>query len=132
MAQKRQINSGLLRHTVLLQQDQGSTRGNFGNPVPRWVTIRTAWASIEPISGRELWQGMQIRPDVTHGLVLRAAPSKAVGPAMRILFGPGTWQANNDLSVAFPTNCRVFEIKESLNVEEQGRKLIVQAIEQVT
>ena len=128
----RQVKAGKLRHTILIQQDQGNTNDNFGAPVPKWATVRTTYASIEPITGRELWQGMQIRPDVTHGHEMRYSAALSVTPDMRILFGSGCWQAGNDLSVGKPTNCRVFQIKYVLSVDEAQRKLLLQSTEQVT
>ena len=128
---QRQVKSGQLKHRVLVQQDQGTSRGNFGDAKTNWVVVRMAYCSIDPISGREAWLGQQIRPDVTHGIVMRAHSAITVGPSMRILFGPGTWQAGNNLAIAKPANCRVFEIRFVGNIEEAGRKLAIQAVEQV-
>ena len=67
------MQAGKMEYRVLVQEDQGTTIDAAGSPVPNWVTVRHTWAAIEPISvsGRELFQGAQVMPDITHKITMR-------------------------------------------------------------
>lgn len=58
-----------------------------------WPTVATRWASIAPLSGRELFMAQQIRADVTHRVKMRWFPDALSGqvkvglkPKMRLVF----------------------------------------------
>jgi SPP1 family predicted phage head-tail adaptor len=64
---------GKLRQRIDIQT-QTEAKDAYGQDVPTWTTAATRWASIEPLSGRELWQAQQIHPDVTHRITIRYYP----------------------------------------------------------
>lgn len=58
-----------------------------------WPTVVTRWASIKPLSGRELFMAQQVRADVTHKVVLRYFKDgttfslrAGVKPTMRLVY----------------------------------------------
>lgn len=96
---------GKLKHRIKIQQSVQST-DNLGGGPASWSTISggTAWASVEPLSGRELYHAQQLSSRVTHRIVIRYLAG--VTAAMRVLFGS-----------------RTFEIKSVMNQGERGRWL---------
>lgn len=73
---------GRLRHRVMLQARQ-DTESACGEVVPDWSTMLDAWASIEPLSGREYVAAQQVAADVTTRIVIRHRPG--VNAAGRVL-----------------------------------------------
>lgn len=66
------MRAGKLRHRVTLLRLDDSARDTFGDASGSYVTIADGlWASIEPLSGSELWTAQQVRADVTHKVTLR-------------------------------------------------------------
>jgi SPP1 family predicted phage head-tail adaptor len=92
----------------------GTTRGAAGEVVDTWTTETggTLWASIEPMSGRELFTAQQINAEITHKIRLRYYAG--LTPAKRILFGT-----------------RVFNILYVMNIEERNVEHLVYAKELV-
>jgi SPP1 family predicted phage head-tail adaptor len=107
------MNAGELRHIIEIQAI-GTTRGAAGEVVDTWTTETngTVWASIEPMSGRELYNAKQINAEITHKVKLWYY--QGLTPAKRILFGT-----------------RVFNILEVMNVEERNIEHLVYAKEMV-
>lgn len=64
---------GRLRHRVTFEKPDGpaATRAASGQLVEDWVDVATVWASVEPLSGRELFQARQVQADVTHRVYVR-------------------------------------------------------------
>ncbi|SCY25308.1 phage head closure protein [Alkaliphilus peptidifermentans] len=102
---------GKLRHRITIQEYQ-ATRDSFGAEVKEWVDIKTVWASIEPLSGREYFSAKQINAEVTTKI--RTRYLKGIHPKMRVLF-----------------NDRIFEILSVINVEEKKRELELMCKEEV-
>jgi len=67
------MRGGPLRHIVSLQE-QVETRTPSGAVEVAWVTFKRVRASIEPLNGRERYQGDQIRADATTRIMIRYAP----------------------------------------------------------
>lgn len=59
-------NAGEKEHRVVIQKDMGGTQDAQGHETPNWQTYAERWASIQPLSARELWQARQLQPDITH------------------------------------------------------------------
>jgi SPP1 family predicted phage head-tail adaptor len=78
------MEGGRLRYRITIQQAV-ATLNSFGDAVLSWSEFATRWASVEPLSGRELWQAQQVAADVTHRVSLRRLDG--VTPKMRVLFG---------------------------------------------
>ena len=47
----------------------------YGALVPGWNTLMTVWASIEPLTGRELQSALQLASVVTHQITVRYHPT---------------------------------------------------------
>lgn len=96
------MRTGSLRHRIDIQREKSpATRSESGEEVPVWQTLVTRYASIEPLSGRELWQARQVRPDVTHKIIMRFF---AMTPKYRLKFGS-----------------RIFNVVSVLNPGERAR-----------
>jgi SPP1 family predicted phage head-tail adaptor len=97
------VNAGKLRHAVTVQSVTDGT-GTRGAPTKTAATFATTWASIEPLSGAELWRAQQVSAEVTHRVLLRHL--SGVTPKMRIKYGS-----------------RTLEVVSVLNLEERDREL---------
>ena len=104
---------GLLRHRVEIQQAT-RTQDSYGDAIETWSTIATVWASVEPISGRELWQAQQAQADVTHTITIRVDSSTPILPEHRVKWGS-----------------RIFHVESALTIEEVGRFRVLTTKEQV-
>jgi SPP1 family predicted phage head-tail adaptor len=83
------VNAGLLRHRFVIKTAI-ETKDSFGGTVETQITFATVWASIEPLSGRELLQAQQVQAEVTHRVRMRylhGVTSKMTG-----LFGTREFQ----------------------------------------
>jgi SPP1 family predicted phage head-tail adaptor len=65
LVNKAPVNVGKMRHRVTLEAPTPS-RNQIGEEVQGWAAVADVWASVEPLSGRELWNAQQVQPDVTH------------------------------------------------------------------
>ena|ERR1043166_7876409 len=95
--------AGTLNRYVVIEQAT-ETQNARGEAVPTWSTFATVFASIEPLSGRELFTAQQRVADVTH--VVRLPYQPGVLPKMRLNY-----------------NGRLFNILTVLNLQEANRKL---------
>ncbi len=95
---------GKLRHRIAIQRYvQGESE--IGDPIQYWDTLCHAWASIEPISGREFWEAERIAAEITHKVTMRPTETRTI-PKDRIVF-----------------DSRILEIVSVLDIEERGREL---------
>lgn len=83
------MEAGRLRHPVTLEAPTRAAN-TFGEPVAAWSPVAEAWASVEPLSGRELWQAQQVQSQVSHRVRLRG-PSD-VAPDWRLRLEGRTFQ----------------------------------------
>lgn len=104
--------AGELRHRVTLQRrpDGFPEAGPAGDPADDWETVRTCWAAIEPLSGRELANAARVHATTSHRITLRAVAP--VDPSWRVTF-----------------RSRAFGIDSVLDVGEAGAFLILMATE---
>lgn len=100
---------GPLRHRITLQS-RPAGKDEFGQPLEGWQDIVTVWASVEPISGRELLAAQQVQGEITHRIRCRYVDG--VTTAVRITFGT-----------------RVFDIQAPINPREVGAMLEIMAKE---
>ncbi len=77
------IRAGTLRHRVDIQAVTNTPNENGGN-VQTWDTVKTRWASVEAMTGRELFTAQQVKADVTHKITLYYY--EGLSPHMRFLF----------------------------------------------
>ena len=102
---------GPLNKRITLQAPK-SGRDDFGQPLTGWDDVVTVWASVEPISGRELLTAQQTLGEITHRIRTRFT---AATTANRILFGS-----------------RVFDIQSVINPREASASLEILAKEGLT
>ena len=81
------MQAAKLRHRITIDTAT-TTQNSFGEPTASWATTYAAWASIEPLNGRELIQAQQVQSEVTHRVILRHRDS--VTPRQRVSFGSRT------------------------------------------
>lgn len=63
---------GALRHRVTIQVlDPEAGEDEYGDPIPKWVTVYSPWAAIEPLRGRELFTAQQAASEVTSRIRIR-------------------------------------------------------------
>lgn len=105
------ISAGALRRRVQLCKPAPTTN-SLGEAVPGWTVVYTTWASIEPLSGRELWQAVQVQADVTHKVRVR-------------------YHSGLDPTWIVKYQGRQFNVMSVLNIEERSRVLELLCMEQV-
>ncbi len=66
---KRVAIGGLKKRVTILEQVH--TSDGQGGFTETWQEVGTVWAAIEPISGREYYEAMQLSNDVTHRVRMR-------------------------------------------------------------
>lgn len=120
------MKAGRLRH-----------RGTFQKPGPRiddgaaggsapYVNVAEVYASIEPLTGRELFQAGQFDPRLSHRVGTRYI--QGVKPSWRFVYGDVN-KLNSDNESERP---RVFDIKSVADIEERHRELELMCEELVT
>lgn len=57
---------------------------DFGQESETWATVATVWASVEPLSGRELLAAQQVQGETTHRVRMRY--QAGVTTSTRLLF----------------------------------------------
>lgn len=87
------------------------TQDDFGAEVEGWATLKKVWAHIKPIGGGEREQGGRVDAQVTHEINIRKTD---ITPQDRIVHG-----------------VRIFHINRVLNVLEDDREIMIEAIEDV-
>ena len=108
------ITAGALQHLVKIQVNAGVTQDALGEPIPNWVTLITRFASVEPLTGRELWTAQQVQAGVTHKIGMRGHPEFVLSPKNRLIY-----------------HGRVFNVAFVRNVEEADVEIEAYCKEQV-
>lgn len=75
------MRAGQLRQRITIQQPT-IVQDTFGEADVTWSTYIQAWASIEPLRGREALEAMSLQQEVTHRVRMRHRDG--VTPDMRI------------------------------------------------
>lgn len=94
------MRAGKLRHKVTLQS-KSETRDDTGQVFRDWSDTATIYASVEPLSGRELVNAQAIESETTYRITIRHLAG--VTTEQRIKFGS-----------------RYFEILSVINPEERN------------
>lgn len=81
-----------------------------GGYTESWSNGATVWASVEPVKSYERFQAMQLAVPVSHKIMMRY--TSALDETSRLKFGT-----------------RIFNVKEVINVNEDGRFLQIKATE---
>lgn len=98
--------AGQYRHRVEFQAPT-ETPDSYGQPVQEWVTYAKRWASVEPMSGRELARAQQVFAEVTHLIECRHV--QGLTAKHRVKWGS-----------------RIFELGPPLNPGEQGGTTVIE------
>lgn len=77
----------MLRHQVTIEQ---LVRDPSVGGADTWRTYAAAWASIEPLRGREYFAAQEMNAEVTGTIRIRYIPG--VKPDMRVSFGQCTFE----------------------------------------
>lgn len=105
----RRIRAGRMSHRVEVQKSN-ETRTDRGGLEKGWETVVFRWASIEPLSGRELWLAQQVQSQVSHRIRMRYL--QGVKSLDRLKHGG-----------------RIFNIASVINVDEANRELELMTVE---
>jgi SPP1 family predicted phage head-tail adaptor len=92
------ITPASFRHRITFEKEVKTSDGHKGFTVT-WQPVAVAWASIEPLSGREYFFAHQITTEVTHRIRIRYRED--LNTKMRIILGE-----------------RVFSIESMIDIEE--------------
>ena len=109
------IRNGQLRNRVTIQQLATGSPDVFpsGEPDAAWTDVKTVWAAIEPLRGRELLAAQQIASEVSGTITIRYRAG--VTAAMRVSF-----------------RSRYYEILAVIDPEERQRELELMCKQGVT
>ncbi len=120
------MRAGKLRHRIHIQAPV-ETRDSDGTVLrDEWNTIAIRWASVEYLSGRELWMAQQVASNVRVRIVLRylagVTPRYRVGlltaAASATATATGTGGDDTDFD-------KIFNIEHVNNVDERRIELIL-------
>ena len=64
------MQAGALRRRITFQTRDVSV-DSFGQQVTTWADAFTVWASIEPLSARELFAAQAVQSEVSHKVTVR-------------------------------------------------------------
>lgn len=67
------VSAGQLIHRIALQRAT-TTVDALGAPSRTWLPVKTVWASITPISARNLIVAQRISTEITHEITVRYLP----------------------------------------------------------
>lgn len=81
-------------------------RDKYGQPIYEWLYVLSAWAAVEPLTGREYLAAMQNQSETTIRVRLRYRPG--VKSAMRVKHG-----------------ARLYGIQSVIDVKSTGRELVL-------
>jgi SPP1 family predicted phage head-tail adaptor len=105
------MEAGSLRQRITIQE-KSVVRDTYGAETITWVTHVTAWARMEPLTGREFLEARQTQAEGMVRFTLRY--QSGIVPEMRVLFGS-----------------RTFDIQAVIHVEERGREVQLMCTEQL-
>ena len=103
-----------LRHQVKIQRVAQTASGpDIDNT---WTTLRTVWAEVAPLKGREFWERNQVHADVTHTVTCRweDLDSLSVTPKDRVVH-----------------DSRTFEVESVRNIDERDRLAVMMTKEAI-
>ncbi len=105
------MRAGPLRCRITVEAPV-ETQGSDGSTVTTWETFAAAWATVEPLIGREYFAQQREQATISHKIRMRYQPE--ITHKMRIAWGT-----------------RIFEIESVLNVGERNREIVLMCSEAV-
>lgn len=103
------------------QRDEANQKvaDSVGAPIDDWVDVRTCWASMEPLSGREYFASAQVQAEQVTRFRIRY-PRFQIWPGMRIKYHDAVLVAD-----------RYFDIQAVIDQNEMHVELWLMCVEQV-
>ena len=81
------MRAGKLTKSVIIQSPTGD-RDAVGERTTTWTNVATVWASIDPLSAREIFAAAQAQSEVTQKVMIRYDSSiSAITNAWRVAYG---------------------------------------------
>ena len=77
------MRAGKLRDLLTIQEPT-ITQDDYGGVKKTWNLWRKAWANIEYLTGRELWQAQQANSQAEGRITVRSGDVDGIKPKMRI------------------------------------------------
>lgn len=105
------MSPGQLNKKVQIASD-GQVSNGSGGFENGLVPVKTVWANIDPLGGREFYEAQAANASVTHKITIR-------------------YWSGLKRSHVFSYKDRVFEIQYIINVNEADRFMEIQALERV-
>lgn len=83
------LRAGSLRHRVTIQtlDAESPSQDAGGAPNDTWSDVKTVWAAVEPLRGRELLAAQQVASEVTGTIRMRYEAGQGVTAKHRCKFG---------------------------------------------
>ncbi|MDD3029974.1 MAG: phage head closure protein [Alphaproteobacteria bacterium] len=81
---------GAMRCRIAFQQETQTDDG-AGGYACAWETVAQAWASVEPLTGREVYAANRLEGHVSHKITTPWRSDITPTTAMRILYGTRTF-----------------------------------------
>lgn len=75
------INPGELRHRITFQE-LSSSQNDYGESLNEWIDIKTVYAAVYPVSGKEFFEAEKNNSEVSHKINIRY--TSGLKPSMRI------------------------------------------------
>ena len=82
------MRAGRLRHRLTIQS-AAEVKNLDGEAVKTWTAVATVWGSVEPMTGKELFNAQQVQAQVTHKVMIRG---RDLRPSWRVTLGAHTFQ----------------------------------------
>ena len=108
------MNPGDLRHRITFQKLTTTTNEN-GFEIEEWLDIKTVWASITNLHGREYYEAAAVQAEQTVKFTIRYL--KGLDTSMRILFRDRQYNITAIDNIRYEN--RFIEIK-ALEVDKSG------------
>lgn len=77
------MDIGSLNKKIRFQELQ-DTENEYGEPIQDWTDLKTVWASINPIVGKEYFAAETVNSEISHKIRIRY--TEGIKPNMRIKF----------------------------------------------
>ena len=101
------MRAGRLRHRIAIRRKPvAAGQDSFGEPTYTPEVYDTLWASVEPLSGRELLEAQQMAGEVS--IRIRIRYRSGITPGMQVLFDD-----------------RELDIEAAIHTEERKRELLL-------
>lgn len=94
------MDIGKLKHRITFQ-DLSNSRNEYGELIEDWLDVKTVWAEIKPVSGKQFFAAKQINSEISHNIYIRYRSD--LNSSMRIKFKE-----------------RIFEILYIMNLNESN------------